>query len=147
MNAKKILILSAVIGILFLGGCTVTPYYGGMGYYRGTTYSYGYQPSIYSNYGYRYQPLYYGNQSYIGGSTYYNSGKTVIGVEGIGMVDISTSIEDIDILEVGINTSMADTAAVAIEEVIIVDDLGRLENPRRFQSFLRLYPIITSWTK
>ena len=40
---------------------------------------------------------------------------TVIGVEGIDMGDI-------DILGVGINTSMADTAAVAIEEVIIVDD-------------------------
>ncbi len=38
------------------------------------------------------------------------------------MVDISTSMEDIDILGVGINTSMANTAAVAIEEVIIVDD-------------------------
>ncbi len=47
---------------------------------------------------------------------------TVIGVEGIGMVDISISMEDIDILGVGINTSMADTAAVAIEEVIIADD-------------------------
>lgn len=47
---------------------------------------------------------------------------TVIGVEGIDMVDISTSMEDIGILGVGINTSMADTAAVAIEEVIIVDD-------------------------
>ena len=47
---------------------------------------------------------------------------TVIGVEGIGMVDISISMEDIGILGVGINTSMADTAAVAIEEVIIVDD-------------------------
>ena len=47
---------------------------------------------------------------------------TFIGVEGIGMVDISTSMEDIDILEAGINTSMANTAAMAIEEVIIVDD-------------------------
>jgi len=62
MNAKKILTLSAVIGILFLGGCMATPYYGGTGYYRGTAYGYGYQPSFFVN------------QRYIGGYTYYNSG-------------------------------------------------------------------------
>lgn len=62
MNAKKILILSAVIGILFLGGCVATPYYGETGYYRGTAYGYGYQPPFFVN------------QRYIGGYTYYNSG-------------------------------------------------------------------------
>jgi len=62
MRIRKIVILLAVIGSLFLGGCIATPYYGGTGYYRSTVQSYGYQPSFYGNY------------STIGGYSYYNSG-------------------------------------------------------------------------
>lgn len=62
MNARKILILFSVIGILFLGGCVATPYYGGSGYYRSAVYGYGYQPPFYVN------------QGYIGGYRHFDNG-------------------------------------------------------------------------
>ena len=63
MNTKRIILPIVLAGILFLGGCAASPYYGAGGYYRGTVYnSYGYQPS------------YYAGQSYLGGFGYYNGG-------------------------------------------------------------------------
>lgn len=63
MNAKTTLILLAVIGMFFLGGCVATPYSGGAGNYRGATYSYGYRPAVY-----------YSSQGYIGSYRYFGSG-------------------------------------------------------------------------
>jgi hypothetical protein len=92
MNAKKILILSAVIAILSLSGCVATPYYGGAGYYRGAAYGYGYQPSFsinhrhpggytYYNNGHRY--LHGGHKHFVGGQRYIGGGhRHSIGVHG-----------------------------------------------------------------
>lgn len=77
MNTKKTLIVAAVIGILLLSGCVATPYYGSVGYYRGATYGYGYQPSIYySTPGYMSGHRHYmsGPRHYIGGHIHLNGG-------------------------------------------------------------------------
>lgn len=70
MNTKKTLIVAVIVGLLFLTGCVATPYYGSAGYYRGTAYGYGYQPSIYySTQGYVNTP-----RHYIGGHIHHNGG-------------------------------------------------------------------------
>jgi hypothetical protein len=114
MNPKKILTIFAVPGILFLGGCMATLYYGGTGYYGAATYGYGYRPSIYTNYDYRYQPSYYGSQSYIGGYTYYDSGHRHGGHKHIHGGHRHNGG--------GHNTPVEDIGEEAIEEVIIVDE-------------------------
>lgn len=66
MDNKKTLIIAAVIGLLLLGGCVATPYYGSAGYYRGA--SYGYQASpYYGSYGYTAPRSYGAPNYYIGG--------------------------------------------------------------------------------
>lgn len=61
MNTRKFLTLSAVIGILFLSGCAVTPYYGGTSHFRGNGYTYGYQAP------------HYGSRNYLNNYPYYNN--------------------------------------------------------------------------
>ncbi|WP_295623290.1 hypothetical protein [uncultured Nitrosomonas sp.] len=68
MNAKRTLILSAIIGIFFLSGCMATPYYGGSGYHRNTVYGYGYQSPNYIRPGYiRAQRHFIGGYGHMGG--------------------------------------------------------------------------------